>query len=67
MNTYISLTKNDPGQQLEWLEGVLSEMEANGEIAILAAHVPPSKNDCGYNWSVRYRALMVRYQHIIRL
>lgn len=42
-------------------------MEANGEIAIIAGHVPPSENDFGYDWSIRYRALMVRYQHIVRL
>jgi hypothetical protein len=61
MNTFISKSKNDPGQQLEWLENLLMEMESNGEIAIIAAHVPVSKYDCGYSWSVRYRALMVRF------
>jgi hypothetical protein len=61
MNMFLSKSRNDPGDQLEWLENLLSEMEANKEIAILAGHIPPSKYDCNYQWSVRYRALMVRY------
>jgi sphingomyelin phosphodiesterase len=66
-NMYLSKTRDDPGGQLEWLENLLAEMEANDEIAIIAAHIPPSAQDCAREWSIRYRAIMVRYQHIVRL
>lgn len=41
-------------------------MEANGEIAIMLGHVPPGDNTCLEQWSTRYRAIMDRYQNLIR-
>lgn len=32
----------------------------------IVGHVPPSYKDCLKKWSIRYFALMERYQHVIR-
>ena len=42
-------------------------MEAKGEIAILIGHHPVSSSSVIYEWSARFRVLMDRYQHIVRL
>jgi len=34
--------------------------------AIIIAHIPPGE-DCLHAWGARFRALMDRYQHIVRL
>lgn len=52
--------------QLKWLEDTLRQMEKDGEIAIVISHHPPGDNSCLYQWSIRYRALMDRFQHIVR-
>lgn len=50
---------------LDWLEATLAEMEKNGEIAILAGHIP--NGDASINaFVVRYQAILERYQHIVR-
>lgn len=61
MNYELFRYRYDPGDQLEWLENTLLEMESNGEIAIILAHVPPASHGCLYQWSQRYRALMDRF------
>lgn len=66
-NFYLMKFRDDPADQLAWLEKTLMEMEANGQIAILVGHVPPGSDSCLYQWAERYRALMDRYQNIIRL
>jgi hypothetical protein len=66
-NFYLIKNKNDPGNQLAWLEQKLNEMEENGETAILIGHHPVSSKCMLYEWSVRFRILMDRYQHIVRL
>ena len=42
-------------------------MEANGEIAILIGHHPPASESSLYDWGSRFRVLMDRFQHIVRL
>ena len=66
-NFYIAGELNDPGQQFEWLESLLKQMEKNGEVAIIIGHHSPGYNDFVYPWASRLRALYDRYQHIIRL
>mmetsp|Transcript_14418 Transcript_14418/g.24589 ORF Transcript_14418/g.24589 Transcript_14418/m.24589 type:complete len:204 (-) Transcript_14418:653-1264(-) len=65
-NFLLFKSKYDPGEQLEWLEAKLREMEAGGEAAIILAHIPMAKSDFVTEWSLRFRALMERYQHVIR-
>jgi len=67
MNFYLMKLRDDPGDQLQWLEETLYKMEANGEIGILIGHVPPADASCLNQWATRYTALMDRFQHIIRL
>ena len=59
--------RNDPGEQLAWLEGKLTQMEAAGETAILIGHHPPASEAGLYEWGTRFRILMDRFQHIVRL
>ena len=66
-NFYLIGEHNDPGQEFEWLENLLREMEKRSEIAILIGHHPPGNFDCVYPFAVRLRALYDRFQHIIRL
>jgi len=40
-------------------------MEKNNEKAFIIGHVIPGTSGCSNEWSVRYRALMERYQHLI--
>jgi sphingomyelin phosphodiesterase len=65
MNFYLIETHKDGGDQLAWFENLMKEMEAAGETAILIGHVPTG-DDCLNNWSIRFNALLERYQHIIR-
>jgi len=53
-NFFLMKLRDDPGDQLKWLEQTLYEMEANGEVAILLGHVPPGSNSCLEQWSKRY-------------
>jgi len=41
-------------------------MELKGEVGIIFGHIPPG-DDCLYEWSIRFRALLNRYQHVVRL
>ena len=66
MNWLIYKSRYDPGNQLKWLQNLLEELERDGEVAIILAHIPPSKKDCFYQWSIRYRALMDRFQNVVR-
>ena len=58
---------NDPAQQLEWFENLLREMEKNGEVGIVIAHMSPGVADCNSVVSLRMKALFDRFQHILRL
>ena len=65
-NFYLMSQRDDPGDVLAWLNETLYGFEQKGEIAILIAHHPPGCSDCLYAWSVRFNAIMDRYQHIVR-
>jgi 3',5'-cyclic AMP phosphodiesterase CpdA len=47
-NYYLISNREDPGDQLKWLEEKLTKMEANGEIAILIGHHPPASESSLY-------------------
>ena len=47
-----------------WLEQELADVETNGGLAYVLAHYPP--NYFQHQFGMRYRALMERYQHIVR-
>jgi sphingomyelin phosphodiesterase len=66
-NFYIIGQINDPGNQFEWLENLLRQMEKDGEIAIFIGHMSPGIADCVSEVSDRLRVLFDRFQHIIRL
>ncbi|CDW86227.1 ser thr protein phosphatase family protein [Stylonychia lemnae] len=66
VNFYIWSYRNDPGNQLEWLNRTLHEYEENNQIAIVIAHIPPSYHECNHGWSVRIKSIFDRFQHIIR-
>jgi sphingomyelin phosphodiesterase len=66
MNFYLMSQRDDPGEVLNWLNATLAEYEAKGEIAMLMAHHPPGDADCLYQWAYRFRAILDRYQHIVR-
>lgn len=66
-NLYLLAEMSDPGDQLQWLEYTLNEMQQNGEIAILIGHHPPGAFDCLSAWARRLNALIERYQDVIRL
>eukprot|EP00347_Sterkiella_histriomuscorum_P016021 403354796 len=61
------LIKNrfDPGNEIEWLQAELDQLEKSNGNAILIAHIPPG-TDCLHDWGHRFRGLMERYQHIVR-
>lgn len=65
VNWYLINNRYDPGNEIAWLEGVLSEIETKKGQAIIFAHVPTNK-ECLHSWGHRYKALTERYQHIIR-
>ena len=54
----------DPGEELAWLETTLRDMETKGEKAILLGHMSP--RSCLKSWSLRFQALMERFQHVVR-
>lgn len=66
-NFYLIGQFNDPGQQFEWLENLLRQMEQEGEVGIIIGHMSPGVADCIDVVSVRLRALADRFQHVIRL
>jgi len=56
--------RSDPGGMFAWLEDTLSEIEAQNGLAIMIAHIDP--NDCQHQFGIRLKALMERYQNIVR-
>jgi len=52
--------RNDPGDELVWLEQTLSDIESKGESAIIIGHVPAGEQ-CLYEYSIRFKALVERY------
>lgn len=65
-NWYIMKEMYDPGQQLEWFENQLKEVEADGGQIILISHFTTTR-ECIHAWGHRLRGLIDRYQHIIRV
>ena len=65
LNWYLVGIKNDPGDQIAWLENELAEIEAAGGYAYIIGHIYPK--DYIEVWGGRYHALMERYQHVIRM
>lgn len=65
-NYFLWATLNDPASELVWLEKTFREIEKRGEIAIVIGHIPPGDSDCLSQWSMRYRAITDRFQHLIR-
>jgi len=47
-NYYLISNREDPGDQLKWLEEKLTMMEANGQSAILIGHHPPASESSLY-------------------
>ena len=64
-NWYLFSQNNDPGNHLQWLEEQLKQIEKNNERTFIIGHVIPGTGGCISEWSIRYRALMERYQHLI--
>lgn len=66
MNWHIWHTLNDPNQHIKWLETELKAAEKNGEKVIMMGHIPNNDEDCLNDFSIRFKALAERYQHVIR-
>lgn len=64
MNWWLLDNRQDPGQQIEWLENELASLEKQGGFAYMIGHIPV--NGCLHQFGVRYHALMERYQHVVR-
>eukprot|EP00344_Euplotes_crassus_P003509 CAMPEP_0197000176 /NCGR_PEP_ID=MMETSP1380-20130617/5180_1 /TAXON_ID=5936 /ORGANISM="Euplotes crassus, Strain CT5" /LENGTH=434 /DNA_ID=CAMNT_0042417371 /DNA_START=534 /DNA_END=1838 /DNA_ORIENTATION=+ len=64
-NWYLFSQLNDPGDMLAWVEEEFKKLEQSGEKAFVIGHVKPGEDACLYEWSMRYRALAERYQHVI--
>ena len=64
MNWWLLDDRTDPGHQIEWLEKELMQIEKDEGFAHVIAHIPPE--ECLHQFGLRYKALMERYQHIVR-
>lgn len=58
--------KYDPGDQISWLEKELGRIEGENARAIIIAHYP-TQRDCTHSFGHRFRAIIDRYQHIVRV
>lgn len=65
MNWELVKNRYDPGQEIEWLQKELAQLEAMNGSAIFITHIP-TNGDCLHGWGHRFRGLMERYQHVIR-
>ena len=65
-NFYLWSQRDDPGGVLAWLNETFHAIEARGEFAIVVSHIPPADTSCLYQWSIRYKAITERFQHLIR-
>jgi sphingomyelin phosphodiesterase len=66
MNWHIWSQLNDPLDHMAWLETEFSKAEANNEKVLIMSHIPINNADCLHDWAIRYKALLERYQHIVR-
>jgi len=65
-NWFLFKNSTDPGDMLQWLQGVLAMAERNDEPVWIVGHIPPGDGDCLDDWSTRYRAVVDRYSYNIR-
>ena len=63
-NAYIYGERSDPGNMFAWLEQELLEIESTGGLAIVISHYTP--NQCQHQFGTRYRALIERFQNVVR-
>lgn len=64
LNFFVWGERQDPGNQFAWLEQQLLEIEAQDGLAIMIGHYTPQ--NCQHEFGVRFRALMERFQNVIR-
>lgn len=56
--------REDPGHMFSWLEHELLSVEAAEGLAIMVGHYTPA--NCQHQFGTRYRALMERFQNVVR-
>jgi hypothetical protein len=64
LNWWMLDNRIDPGHQLQWLDTELAQIEKDEGFAMIIAHIPSMS--CLHEFGFRYKALMERYQHLIR-
>lgn len=64
LNWWVFGEREDPGNEIAWLEQTLLDIEADNGIALIMGHYTPSS--CQHQFGTRYHALMERFQHIVR-
>jgi hypothetical protein len=65
-NHNVYATLYDPMSQLDFLLRELDMIEKNQGLAIVSFHITPD-DGCNHEFAVRYKAILDRYQHIIRM
>ena len=65
-NPYVYGQLNDPNDQIKFLMDELNYLEQNSGSAFIVGHVLPD-DGCTHDFSVRLRAILERYQHIIKM
>jgi hypothetical protein len=65
LNWWLLDNRSDPGNQLDWLEFKLWQIEKFGDgFAHVIAHIPTMS--CLHQFGLRYHAIMDRYQAVVR-
>jgi hypothetical protein len=65
-NHFVYGQLSDPMGQFDFLLKELDDLEKQNGLAILMYHITPD-DGCNHEFAVRMRAVLERYQHIIRL
>lgn len=65
-NIWLIANPTDPGNQLAWLRQELLASEQAGQSVFIMAHIPPGYSSCDSEWGARFRAIIDRFQNIIR-
>ena len=58
-NWWLPDNRQDPGHQIQWLEDELTQIEKDGGLAYIIAHIQPQS--CLHQFGIRYKALMDRF------
>jgi len=66
LNFYLLEDLTDPLNHLAWLKQQLYDAESKNQTVWLTGHIPPGSYSCYKPWTVRYKALVDRFTHIIR-